>query len=58
VPLSVSSVNFSSAALLIDQAATATTRWLDAGNHRLAHPERFLYLHHHAHLVPTTEDAA
>ena len=57
-PLSVSSVDFRSAALLIQRAADATTRWLDAGNHRLAHPERFLSLHHHGHLAPTTEDAA
>ena len=56
-PLSVSAVDFRSAALLIDRAERATGSWLDAGNHRLPHPERFLSLHDHVHL-PTTEDAA
>jgi NTE family protein len=51
-PLSVPSVDFRSAALLIERAETATNRWLDAGNHRLPHPERFLSLHRHTHLVP------
>lgn len=46
-PLSVPSSDFRHADLLIDQARTATTRWLDAGNHRIPHPERFLSLHHH-----------
>jgi hypothetical protein len=36
-----------SAARLIARARATTTRWLDAGNHRLAHPERFLSLHEH-----------
>jgi NTE family protein len=57
-PLSVSAVDFRSARLLIERAETATGRWLEAGNHRLPHPERFLSLHGHPHLVPTTEDAA
>ena len=50
-PLSVSSVDFGSAHLLIERAETATNRWLDAGNHHLPHPERFLALHRHSHLV-------
>ena len=29
------------------RARAATTRWLDDGNHRLPHPERFLPLHRH-----------
>jgi NTE family protein len=47
-PLSVSSTDFRSAGLLIERAATATDRWLEAGNHRLPHPERFLSLHGHS----------
>ena len=50
-PLSVSSSDFRAGALLIDRARETTTRWLDAGNHLLPHPERFLSLHQHAHLV-------
>jgi len=46
-PLSVSSTDFRAAARLIARARATTTRWLDAGNHRLAHPERFLSLHEH-----------
>ncbi len=61
-PLSVSSSDFRSGALLIDRARTATARWLAAGNHRLPHPERFLSLHRHSDLVPAdhtcTESAA
>ena len=47
-PLSVSSLDFRHAATLIDRARAGTHRWLDAGGHRLAHPERFLSLHTHA----------
>ena len=47
-PLSVSSTDFRLAGLLIERAATATDRWLEAGNHRLPHPERFLSLHGHS----------
>jgi NTE family protein len=50
-PLSVSSADFGHAALLIDRAHGATGRWLDAGNHHLPHPERFLSLHDHPALV-------
>jgi NTE family protein len=50
-PLSVSSTDFRSAALLIDRSRAATDRWLDAGNHHLPHPERFLSLHQHPHLT-------
>jgi NTE family protein len=50
-PLSVSSSDFRAAALLIERARAATTRWLDAGNHLLPHPERFLSLHEHRHLL-------
>ena len=52
-PLSVSSTDFRSGGLLIERAATATRRWLDAGNHRLPHPERFLSLHRHPHMTAT-----
>ncbi len=47
-PLTVSASDFRHAAALIDRARGATTRWLDAGNHRLPHPERFLALHRHS----------
>jgi NTE family protein len=57
-PLSISSVDFRAAALLIERAHAATSRWLDAGSHRLPHPERFLSLHRHPHLAAHTEDAA
>jgi NTE family protein len=57
-PLSVSSVDFRSARQLIERAETASSRWLDAGSHRLPHPERFLSLHRHRHDVPTAQGAA
>lgn len=50
-PLSVSSSDFRAGPLLIERGRTTTTRWLDAGNHHLPHPERFLALHQHADLV-------
>jgi NTE family protein len=50
-PLSVSALDFRSAGLLIERARSSTTRWLDAGNHRLPHPERFLSLHRHPPLT-------
>jgi NTE family protein len=46
-PLSVSSADFRHGALLVEQARTATGRWLDQGGPRLPHPERFLSLHRH-----------
>ena len=46
-PLTTSATDFGHAASLIDRARSATTRWLDDGNHRLPHPERFLALHRH-----------
>ena len=49
-PLSVSASDFRSGELLIERARASTTRWLDAGNHLLPHPERFLSLHRHPHL--------
>jgi NTE family protein len=51
-PLSVASVDFRSAGVLIARAAATARDWLDAGNHRLPHPERFLSLHSHSDLVP------
>ncbi|MGH9084262.1 MAG: patatin-like phospholipase family protein [Acidimicrobiales bacterium] len=47
-PLSVSSTDFGQAALLIERSRTATARWLDQDGPSLAHPERFLSLHHHS----------
>ena len=47
-PLAVSSLDFRHAGTLIDRARTAAHRWLDAGGHRRAHPERFVALHRHA----------
>lgn len=46
-PLAVSSLDFRQAGTLIDRARIASHRWLDAGGHRRAHPERFLALHTH-----------
>jgi len=57
-PLSVASIDFRSARSLIERAETATSRWLEAGNHRLRHPERFLALHQHPRSAPPTQDAA
>jgi NTE family protein len=50
-PLSVSSIDFRSGALLIERAEISANRWLDAGNHHLPDPERFLTLHKHVPLV-------
>jgi NTE family protein len=50
-PLSVPSTDFRAGGLLIERAASATNRWLAAGNHHLPHPERFLSLHGHTHLA-------
>jgi NTE family protein len=50
-PLSVSSTDFRHAELLINRAHDATGRWLDAGNDRVPHPERFLSLHDHPRLA-------
>jgi len=46
-PLSVSSSDFRHGKLLVDRGRIATSRWLENGNHRLPHPERFLSLHDH-----------
>ena len=55
-PLTVSSADFRHGALLIDRAAVATSRWLDAGRQHLPHPERFLSLHGHAPLTHVASD--
>lgn len=55
-PLSVASVDFRSAGLLIERAAATSGEWLDAGNRLLPHPERFLALHGHSHLMPADDD--
>jgi NTE family protein len=46
-PLSVSSTDFRSGALLIDRARTSTGRWLDRSDPPPQHPERVLALHQH-----------
>lgn len=46
-PLSVSSADFGHGAQLVERARHSAGRWLDDGGPRLAHPERFLALHHH-----------
>jgi NTE family protein len=51
-PLGVSSADFGHARELTDRARRATGSWLDDGRDHLAHPERFLSLHHHAHAEP------
>ena len=55
-PLTVSSSDFRHAALLIERAEVSAGRWLDAGNHHLPHPERFLSLHHHTPLAATADN--
>jgi NTE family protein len=47
-PLSVAASDFRHGAQLIDRSRVATQRWIDEGGPKLAHPERFLSLHHHA----------
>jgi NTE family protein len=47
-PLSVSSIDFGQASLLIERARAATIRWLDEGGPDRSHPERFLSLHRHS----------
>lgn len=46
-PLSVSAIDFGASEALMSQAHRASAEWLDAGRHRLPHPERFLSLHSH-----------
>ena len=48
-PLGISSADFGHATELTDRARRATGSWLEDGRDRLAHPERFLSLHHHTH---------
>lgn len=48
-PLRVSSADFGHASELTERARRATGSWLDDGRDHLAHPERFLSLHHHTH---------
>jgi len=55
-PLSVASADFRHANLLIDRAHEAAGRWLDSGNDRLPHPERFLALHGHPRLAAPPPD--
>ncbi|WP_421119644.1 patatin-like phospholipase family protein [Aquihabitans daechungensis] len=58
-PLSVSSADFRSGALLIEQAHTTSNRWLDRSDTRSAHPEQVLSLHGHhidTHPLPTHGD--
>jgi NTE family protein len=55
-PLAVASSDFRSAGALIERARAATTGWLDAGNHRLPHPERFLGMHRHDRLTEASQE--
>jgi NTE family protein len=55
-PLSVSSTDFRSGALLVERARSATERWLDEGGPRLVHPERFLSLHKHSSALDPTRE--
>jgi NTE family protein len=48
-PLAVPAADFSHARELIAHARAASGQWLDQGNDRLPHPERFLSLHGHPH---------
>lgn len=51
-PLSVASTDFAHARQLIHRARATTSDWLDAGRHRIPHPEQFLGLHRHRHHTP------
>ena len=57
-PLSVSPIDFRSAADLITRAYDTSRAWLDAGNHLLPHAERFLSLHGHRWAQPTHQEVA
>jgi len=46
-PLTVSPIDFRSADDLMSRARQSAGAWLDAGNHLLPHPERFLSMHGH-----------
>ena len=46
-PLTVSAIDFRSADTLMSRAQQASGAWIDAGNHLLPHPERFLSMHGH-----------
>jgi len=48
-PLTVGPGDFRHTGELIDRASKATRAWLDNGGATVAHPERFLSLHPHAH---------
>jgi NTE family protein len=48
-PLSVGPADFRHTGELIERARTATRTWLDDGGAGVAHPERFLSFHRHAH---------
>jgi NTE family protein len=50
-PLSVSSIDFGQAGLLIERARSATNRWLDRDGPSQPHPERFLSTHHHSFTI-------
>lgn len=47
-PLDVTPIDFRRSGELISRAEASTREWLQAGNHHLPNPERFLSLHHHA----------
>lgn len=52
-PLDVSAADFSQADILIDRARQAAGDWIDTGNIRLPHQERFLSLHGHQRIRST-----
>lgn len=51
-PLNVNSIDFSQGTQLIERARRATEHWLEIGDLRTPHPERFLSLHHHGPTTP------
>ena len=61
-PLTVSPIDFRSADDLMSRAQQSAGDWLDAGNHLLPHPERFLSMHGHRwarrHHYDTHEEVA
>ena len=57
-PLTVGPADFRHTGELIEQARTATRTWLDEGGATVAHPERFLSFHGHAHESSPQPDGA
>jgi NTE family protein len=55
-PVSVIPIDFGAADDLMAGAQQTTGKWIDAGRHRLPHPERFLGMHGHRWAAPCPHD--